>query len=452
MHNSVKRATAAALCAVLAASALTGCSSKKGSVDTAKTAATLGDETMSTGAVNFLLRYNQAQYESGMGQFVQYYYGDMWNVDLYGTGEVYATVFKQELQDKIEKMMAVKANASDLGVELTDEDQKKISEAAAAFLAANDQETLDKMSATQETVEEALTYMVLQSKGEAAMTKDVDTEVSDEEAAQRTVSYVAYVAQTEAEEAVSEGASEAASENMTGEGVAEVVDADVEAETDVKTKTAAETEGETVVSAEEASEAVGEAIEVSTEAVTEAETETDSPEMAAAKAEAQANAEAFLEEAQKSDDWEALKTDTDKEDGLTDGITTGSFTFGDDDTYPVEDIIKSTKGLEDGAIVDHVIQDGTYFYIIHVDSAFDQEATDEKKEEIVNQRKNDAVNDKYDEITVDDDFKMDEDIFGKLLIDFSLTQQTEAATEGEVLSEAASEGASEVTSESVSVS
>ena len=280
------------------------------------------------------------------------------------------------------------------------------------------------------------------------MSADVDTEVSDEEAAQRTVSYVRFTAQTEAEtEAESE--TETDTEEVSTEAGSEAFETESElpAETQAESETEkaiekdteaaltetsaaktgaadkAETESETETAAETESEAVTEAStesgsEVSTEAEseteTETETETEDPAMAAATEKARAEAEAFLADVKGQDDFAAAAAEIAE---TSDSIATSSYTFGDDDAYPDSAIISATKGLEDDTLVDEVIEVSNSYYVLHVDDAFNEEATDNKKTEIVNQRKTDALNALYDEWISAAEFTIDEEELGKLAFD-----------------------------------
>ena len=196
------------------------------------------------GLVNFFLRYQQAEFESSYGAWLQSYYGtDIWNVDLSGTGTSYGETFKNDVINSLERLLLAEKHMGDYSVELTDEEKTAITQAAQEFMESNEEEVLEKMSATQENAERLLTLYTIQNKMETQMSADVDTEVSDEEAAQRTVSYVRFTAETESdtEEAEAEEETETGSESET--------EAAAEAETE-----AAETENETAP-AEDATEA-----------------------------------------------------------------------------------------------------------------------------------------------------------------------------------------------------
>lgn len=217
---------AAALCAGMVLSLLSGCGKKeeKKAVDADADAVTLNDTSMKEDVANFLVRFDQAKFESSMGQFYSYYassyYGttNYWDLDFSGQGQTVADLFKTSEQTVLEQLMLCSEHASDYDIVLTDDEKQKISDAAASFIASNSQDTLDAMNATQEVVEEALTYLTIQSKVEQEMTKDVDTNVTDEEAAQRDVDYVSFYASAEADtEAVSEGMTERTTENASEE-------------------------------------------------------------------------------------------------------------------------------------------------------------------------------------------------------------------------------------------
>lgn len=463
MRVNWKKGLAMGLGVCMAASVLTGCGKGK-ELDTAAAAAALDGEEISAGLVNFFLRYQQAEFESSYGAWLQSYYGtDIWNVDLSGTGTSYGETFKNDVINSLERLLLAEKHMGDYSVKLTDEEKTAITQAAQEFMDSNEEEVLEKMSATQENAERLLTLYTIQNKMETQMSADVDTEVSDEEAAQRTVSYVRFTAETESdtEEAEAETETEAGSESET-EAAAEAETEAAETENETApaedateaslTEAAADktesadteeaTEGaETEAVSEEETEADSEA---STEAETETETEELDPELAAAREEARAQAEAFLEEVKGGADFtEAAEAAAEE----NENVGSSTFTFGEDDTYPDEAIIEATAGLEDGTLVEQVVQVNNGFYVLRVDDAFDEAATEEKKESIVAERKSEAVNALYEEWMEEAEFTVDEDVLDQMVFDMSLTLETEAAAEAESQSEAGSEAAAESQSE-----
>lgn len=466
MRVNWKKGLAMGLGVCMAASVLTGCGKGK-ELDAAAAAATLDGEEIPAGLVNFFLRYQQAEFESSYGAWLQSYYGtDIWNVDLSGTGTSYGETFKNDVINSLERLLLAEKHMGDYSVELTDEEKTAITQAAQEFMDSNEEEVLEKMSATQENAERLLTLYTIQNKMETQMSADVDTEVSDEEAAQRTVSYVRFTAETESdtEEAEAETETEAGSESET-EAAAEAETEAAETENETApaedateaslTEAAADktesadteeaTEGaETEAVSEEETEADSEA---STEAETETETEELDPELAAAREEARAQAEAFLEEVKGGADFtEAAEAAAEE----NENVGTSTFTFGEDDTYPDEAIIEATAGLEDGTLVEQVVQVNNGFYVLRVDDAFDEAATEEKKESIVAERKSEAVNALYEEWMEEAEFTVDEDVLDQMVFDMSLTLETEAATEAAAEAESQSEAGSEAAAESQS--
>ena len=435
MQSSVKRGLALVLCAGLATSLMTGCGKKDD--DAAAVAVKVNDQTVDADVANFIVRYEQAKFESNMGGLFQAFgYTDYWLSDMYGTGRPYYMDFKDAQVENIEEMLLASQNAEAAGVSLTDEQKSAIKEAASSFIAQNDPETLERMHATQETVEAALTLYAVQDLVEDVWGQDIDTEVSDEEAAQRRVSYTSFiaVAPQEEEEAVTEGADEA-QEAASEAAVEAASEAAVEAESDALTGSAAETEdGESALENAEAS---------SEEAATEGETED--PAMAEARALARSRAEAFLADAAGIADGEAFQAAGQEVKGDDTSVQVSSYTFGSQSTYPDAAIIEATEGLDDNTLVDHVVQVGDSFYVLFVEDAFDEEATEEQRQTILSQRRTQAISDKYDGLKTDADIAADAEVFENIVFDYFLTSQApadEAVSEAE---EALSEAAEEVT-------
>ena len=478
MHTYWKRGLALGLGLALAFSALTGCSKKEKSTEDASMLTLEDGGTISQGTANLLLRYQQAEFESGLGAFLRSYYGDIWNSDLTGSGQAYGSVFKEQIQEDMVHMLLAEAHQADYNIELSAEEKSAITDAAKAFIEANPEDVLAKMGGTQENAERMLTLYTIRQKVENEIGSTVDTEVSDEEAAQRTVSYVFYSAsvETEAEEeAVTEGAGleEAVSEafddaaEAVSEAAADAAEMVSEAAADVEeavSEAAAEVEEGISEAAEQAELAMeteiktGEADEAATEGVTESageaaaeeaepetEGETESAEMTAAREEALAKAEALLARAMAGEDFEALAEEAVEADDKADH---SSYTFGDGDSYPDQAIIEATAGLEDGAVVDHVVVVGTNYYVLHVDDAFDEDATEEKKEEIVNQRKQDAVSEVFEGWEESAQFKLDQDAWGALAFNLLFSREVEDV---ESISEAVTEAWEEISEGAESV-
>lgn len=192
-----KALVVAGLCVSMAAG-LVGCGGK--TLDGSKTVATVGEKTLTLGEANFLLRYQQAEtesyYESMLGE-------GFYNVDLMGNGTSYGETIKSDVLTQLQEYCILEDKAAEFGVALTEEETAKIVEVAAAFLAANSDETKAQMTADQATVERVLTLMTVGMKTANKVAAEADVTVSDEEAAQRGFSYVS-VSKTNGEDALSE--------------------------------------------------------------------------------------------------------------------------------------------------------------------------------------------------------------------------------------------------------
>lgn len=184
----MKKGIAVLVAGLMLAGSLTGCG-KGNALDGAQTVAVMDETTnVPLGEVSLLLRYQQAQMES--------YYGSMlgmtnvYGQDLSGTGTIYGETAKQSLMEQFNQMYVLEAEAAGYGVELTDEEKTAISDAAAKFMKENSAEVQKTLGVDEAMVEHVLTLMTIQEKMYAPLTADVDTVVSDEEAAQKRIAYV----------------------------------------------------------------------------------------------------------------------------------------------------------------------------------------------------------------------------------------------------------------------
>ncbi len=204
------KALVAAVLVFCMALGMTGCGSEP--LDGSQSVAMVGEKEVSLGEVNFLLRYQQVQtesyYEGMLGQGI-------YEMDLYGTGLPYGEEFKADVMEQMQEYYVLEAKAADYGVALTAEETAAITDAAAAFLAANDEATKEQMTADQATVERVLTLMTINSKMTAAIKEEADVTVTDEEAAQRGFSYVSMSKLDSEGEALSDADLQAAKDKLT---------------------------------------------------------------------------------------------------------------------------------------------------------------------------------------------------------------------------------------------
>ena len=168
---------------MLAAVLMTGCSGK--GLDGSQVAATVGGEEISLGLANFTARIQQAQAET----YYKAYFGDsMWSQDI--GGMTYEESVKDSIMDMLKEYYIVRAHASEYGVALSEEEEQKIADAAAKFMSDNPEKTITQMTASEEVVRELLELITIRSHVYNEVIKGADTEVSDEEAAQKKAEYV----------------------------------------------------------------------------------------------------------------------------------------------------------------------------------------------------------------------------------------------------------------------
>ena len=177
-----KRLFALALAGVLAAATLTGCGSLKGD----ETVATVDDTKIDADLANFFARYTQATYET---YYSAYLGEDMWNSDA-SDGETYEESVKSSVLKSLEDMLLLEKHMDDYNVSITDEDKATIKETTQQFLDDNSLDDKNLVSGNKKTVNRALTLMAVQQKMRTAIQAGADTEVSDEEAAQKSMDYV----------------------------------------------------------------------------------------------------------------------------------------------------------------------------------------------------------------------------------------------------------------------
>lgn len=187
MMKGFKKGVVAAAALAMAATSLTGCGTK--TIDGSATVAVCNEENISMGVVALYTRLQQSQTYSMYAS----YFG---STEIFSmvmdeeSGETYGEQIKDSAMDDIETFYLLRSHAADYDVELTEDELASITAAAETFMAANDADALAATGITQDAVEELMNLYTYQSKMYTAMIADVDTEVSDEEAAQAKVTYV----------------------------------------------------------------------------------------------------------------------------------------------------------------------------------------------------------------------------------------------------------------------
>lgn len=177
-----KKLTALALASALFAGTFAGC----GTLKPAETVATLNGRAIEAGLVNFVAQNTAASYDTYMAG---YYGADMWEQEMGSTeGETLADEVRQNALDEIELQYLLDEHMADYGVTISEEELSEIDAVTAEFLSENTEEALKIMGATEAYVKEMLRLKLVESKMEDAIKATADTEVSDEELAERNAS------------------------------------------------------------------------------------------------------------------------------------------------------------------------------------------------------------------------------------------------------------------------
>lgn len=333
MKEMSKRAVVAALAGVMAMGMLTGCGEKK--LDGSKTVVTVNGTEAPMGVLSLLVRQSQAQTNALYAQLMGADYA-VWNTEA-EEGKTYGEQLVENGLEQLELMYIMKEKAADYGVEVTEEDQKAIAEAAAAFMKANSPETIEKLAVTEDQVKTYLELRTYESRMYEPMVADVDTEVSDEEAQQSSFTYVSVSTADLSDE-------EKETKKEDAQKILDAMKKDPEADFN------------------EAAKAVDEGY-----SAVEGTFATNPP-----------------------------KEDEEEEE---DAAYTGS--------YP-EEVLEVLRTLKDGEVASDVIDTDTGYYVVRLDAKVDEEATQEEKDSIIEERKGELYTDTSDtwreeaKITVDE--------------------------------------------------
>ena len=190
MKNSAKKIALTALVCVTAAGMMTGCGSKK--LDGTKTAVTVNKEEVSLGVVNLAARMQQAQAEA---MYKMYLGGNSDSMSIWDTkmedesDETYGENAVTTTVESVEKMCLEKEHASEYDVEITDDEQKAIEEAAKNFMAANTDETIAELAVSEDDVKKFLELETYDIKMKDAIEAKADIKLDEKEYQQMAFSY-----------------------------------------------------------------------------------------------------------------------------------------------------------------------------------------------------------------------------------------------------------------------
>ena len=333
MKERSKKAAVVALAGVMTMGMLSGCGEKK--VDGTQTVATVNGTDIPMGVLSIMVRQSQAQaeamYASLMGGQPGY---AIWESETEEGGTYGEQAVEESLKD-LETLYILKEKAADYKVEVTEEDQKAIAEAASEFMKANSEETIETLSVTEDQIKTYLELRTYQMRMHDAIIAEVDTDIPDEEAQQSSFSYVSI-------------------------NTADLEEKDVEA----KKKDAQKILDEM-----------------------KKNPEADFAETVKSVSEDYSVLEGTFDTNEKKEDKE----------GEAEPASSG---------YP-EEVISVLRTLKDGELAQNVIETDTAFYVVRLDKVNDEEATENKKTSILNEKQNEFYADttekwlKEAEVTVD---------------------------------------------------
>ena len=191
MNKLAKRSAVVVLAGTMTAGILAGCGQKEEvKLDGTKTVATVDGTEIPMGVVSLMARQQQAYTEA---MYTAYFggTGNIWDTEAdEETGESYGDQAVRDSLEQVELMYILKAKAADYNVEITEEDQEAIAEAAAQFMEDNSDETIEALAVSEDDVKTFLELQTYQERMYNAIIADVDTEVSDEESQQSGFTYV----------------------------------------------------------------------------------------------------------------------------------------------------------------------------------------------------------------------------------------------------------------------
>ena len=447
----MKRTSAKVICGVLtaamAATGLTACGDST-VVDGTQTALVINDEEINLGKANFMLRYQQAtmaSYYETMSSMLGQEYSLSFDALSDESDEDSPTVgenLKEDALTSIEQAFLMRQHASEYDVALTDEEVQGAKDAAAAFVEDNDAETLTKLGVTQEDIEDVMQVYAIQSKMYDPMIADVDTEVSDEEAQQSSISYVQV--STEGTETDENGETVELTDEEKAEKkeIAQTFLDRLNASEDPATADFSDlrTEINDELNAQRrAEEADADTAEDGTDA---AEDSTDD----AAQSDSAADT-GTTEDASSTEDT----TDTDEI-----YLTATETTFGADDEDLDEALKEAAQTLSDGQVYAEVIEGENAYYVVRMNSVLDREATDSQKETIVQERQAEAYSNQLDTWVEESDISVkrawnklevtDYDLY-TMTVDTS-EESTDGTTDSTSDSESSTEGTDSTSAES----
>ncbi len=474
MKGFAKKVITIVLAGSLSAGLLTGCGSDR--IDGTKTVATVDGAEIPLGVLSLTARMTQAYYTYLYSMFGS---SISWSGMDEESGQTNGESLRDSILENVEKQYVLKAKAGDYGITLSDEDQEKIRTAAADFIADNTEEAIEALGVNEDIVAEYLELQTYQTRIEDPVKAEADTTVDEDEAQQASFTYLSIEKDEEPEETADEAEEAAAETEEAAEAVtaeageaageteeaAEAVTAEAE-EAEAQTEEAAQA---ATAEAEEAEPQTEEAVEAATAEAGEATAETEEAAEAVTAEAEEAATEAGEEEgpsytaAEKAQMvLDIMKADpegdwTDALAEVDDSLHTrsDSFTYKDTEDEHLqntfdEEVITVLRELAEGEVYDGIIETDSTYYLVRLDTINDEEATQEKIEDVQEELKDEYYEEKTSSWVEEAQIKVNKKVLNTLEISdyhtFTTTQgeEEEAETDEE---EPAAETETELTSE-----
>ena len=343
MKKVIKRTAVTALTGIMAAGMLTGCGDK--AVDGTQTVATVDGTEVPMGILSLMARENQAQTEAMYASFMGGSTGSfsIWEQDA-EKGKTYGEQAVEQTLKDLELMYIMKEKAADYNIEVTEDDQTAIAEAASQFMSANTEDTLKDLAVTEDQVKTYLELETYKQRIHDPLVADVDTNVSDEEAQQSSFTYVSISTADLSDDEI----------KTKKEDAQKILDAMTKDPTADMSETA-------------------QSVDKSYSALTGS----------------------FDANVQDSDDKE-------DEDASA-------------SSYP-DEVLDVLRTLNDGEVGPDVIETDSAYYVVRLDKKNDETATKNKKESIINTRKDDLYTKTTDKWLEDADVTVDKKVLKTLKI------------------------------------
>lgn len=188
MKKFAKRIAAAGLVLMMAIGCLTGCNQEASEQSQTKLFSYDGTDVYLDEAWVYA-KIAKTAYENA---YLSYFGEDMWSMqvsnDENGNPVDFEDMVKGSVLSQIKQVIVLVNKAEELGVSLTSDEIKEAKEAAELFCSKSEGKAiLEETGATEDTVRKIYEDNALASKVQKEAVKDVDTNVSDDEARQTTV-------------------------------------------------------------------------------------------------------------------------------------------------------------------------------------------------------------------------------------------------------------------------